>query len=103
MGKLVCLFAFALLFVAGCSDSATQAPERAPEDQRQVNDAELAVAVKRQLMEDRVPGAGGLNVDARNGAVTVNGHTGAPGATDKIRVSAMKVPGVKVVTVNLKP
>jgi len=84
----------ATLMIAAVALSSLAACKKAPDD------ATLAASVKSKIATD-VPGATAVNVEAKEGAITLTGTVENEEARGKVEVSAKSVDGVASITNNL--
>lgn len=83
-----------LIALAACS-SPSNVPDRPPEQEAQIADSRIVVAVKDRLAEDAVPGNHRIRVDCVTGVVTLAGSVPSKEAAAAAVASAGKVSGVK--------
>src|SRR5262245_29579596 len=103
------LFILALTLLAGCTASkntATAVGEGTKEAAEQVNDkatdASITAAVKMKFADDPVVSASAIDVDTKDGIVTLNGTVKSAAEQQKAVEIAQGVDGVKQVKSNLK-
>jgi len=67
-----------------------------------VTDASITAAVKMKMADDELVKAGNINVDTKDGVVTLNGTVGSKAEEQKAIDLAHSVDGVKKVVNNLR-
>jgi osmotically-inducible protein OsmY len=99
--------ALSVVLVAGCTTVARTGYEAATDERSlatQTADTKISATIKKQLLESKVKGTGGLDVYCRNGAVVLAGvvERGSPAGSEAASI-ARRVEGVKRVETYFVP
>ncbi len=108
MRRLLPALAIALAFVVGGRTTVAKTGYEAATDERslatQTADTQVSVTIKKNLLESKVKGTGGLDVFCRNGVVVLAGvvERGSQAGVEAVAI-ARRVDGVKRVDTYFLP
>src|SRR5438132_649370 len=85
----------------GTEAGAKEVGEGAEKAGKKMDDAAITAAIKAKFANDETVSAKNIDVDTKNGVVTLNGTVASQAEADKAKELAQSVDGVKTVNSNL--